>query len=156
MVEGKRLRAFVVGSGTMDRVVWAICARGADGCRIRRFAGVPTNAANARTEIGRRLFAMNVEAVLRQHVDAPGGRGGPPRTREAASLAAAYTYRGPAEPPSPGELVACFKAMQCLGQQCDEGDLGETGLHKELAAATRAVACAIVEAMPEYEAAPWG
>ena len=51
----KKVRAFVVGSGTMDRVVWAICARGGNGHRIRRFAGVPTNAANARTEIGRRL-----------------------------------------------------------------------------------------------------
>ena len=108
------------------------------------------------TPIDSRLFAMNVEAVLQQHLDAPGGRGDPPRAREAAALAAAYTYRGPAEPPSLKELVACFKAMQCLGEQCDEGDPGETELHKELAAATHAVACAIVEAMPEYEAGPWG
>ena len=36
---------------------------------------------------------MNVKSVLQQHLDAPGGRGDPPRAREAAALAAAYTYR---------------------------------------------------------------
>lgn len=153
------MSAFVVGSETMDRCVRAICAKDQYGQVVPQFAGLYTSEAKNRTEIGRRLFTLNVEAVMQRYPgckDKPADMPGPTAPIPAAKLPARYTYEGSAIPASTRELPALVKALQCLRYQCNEGDVDKSPLYAELAAAIAALCEHIVEALPAYEGAPWG
>jgi hypothetical protein len=143
--EEQTMSAFVVSADTMNKVVRTICAKGRYGQRIRTFAGIATDAPNAKTEIGRRLLTMNVEAVNQRY---PGDETSPYGTD--------YAFRGSNIPPARKELIAGFKAMQCLEYQCSEGDVDQSALYAELTAAIGKIAEAIVTEMEEYQAAAWG
>ena len=53
------------------------------------------------------------------------------------------------------ELIRIYKAMNCLSYQCSEGNVPESPLFKQLEAAIGAVACRVVDLLPEYEKAAW-
>lgn len=153
------MSAFVVDPDTMNRCVRAICAKGQYGQIIDTFAGLGTSDPKNRTEIGRRLFALNVEAVMQRYDDTqdnPADMPGPIEPIPAAQLPKRYVYRGGAVPPNAREMAGLVKALRCLRYQCSGGDVGETPLFAELANAIGAVCEHIVASMPEYERAAWG
>jgi hypothetical protein len=152
------MSAFVVGSDTMDKCVAIICARGQYGQTIPVFAGVETAKNSAKTEIGRRLFTLNIEAVQQRYpdtIDKPKDMPGPIEPIPAHRLAAEYVYAGPSRLGFV-DAIACVKSLQCLRYQCCEGDVDKSELYAELIRAIGAICEAIVEAMPDYERAPWG
>ncbi len=144
------MSAFVVSTETMDRVVNAICHVGKYGRVIESFAGIGTDAPGAGTEIGRRLFAMNIRAVRQRYGE---------RARDTWTLDQHRTYRHtPLPSPLPmsySELIDAVKAMDCLAYQCAEGDVPRSRLFKELGAAIGLVSHYIICGGPEYDRAPW-
>jgi hypothetical protein len=150
------MSAFVVDTGTMNRCVRTLCAKGRYGQVIRNFAGIATDAPNAATEIGRRLFTLNIEAVTQRYPDCEDKPEDLPGTDGCASYPATYRYRGSRIPPTSREMVAGIKALQCLRYQCSEGNVPETPLYREMVTTIGELCENIVETMPEYEAAPWG
>lgn len=159
------MSAFVIDRNTMEKCVRAICAEGRYGKIVRLFDGTPTDDPDAMTNIGRRLFALNIVACEERYPDCkrnPDSLPGPCDTEgrsTALETAASFFVNAPRFRPVPMSqepLVAGYKAMTCLRYQCSEGNVPDTALFKELARAIGEIACAIVEALPEYEAAPWG
>lgn len=156
------MSAFVVGEDTMLRVVRGICAQSKYGPIVRQFAGFDTQTADAPTKIGRKLFAMNIEAVKQRYpdcrakpADMPGPIGDDDKSL-APKLARCFKASCVPNKPDRAEMVAVYKAMSCLEYQCSEGNIPETPLFAELTKATAAVAESIVRELPEYGAAPWG
>ncbi len=156
------MSAFVVDTGTMDRVVRGIIASSRYGQIIDRFADIDTTERGAGTRIGRLLFSLNIEAVFQRYpgcADDPGDMPGPigdDGRSEALKMASDYTYRSIAKRVDTEAMVHSCKAMRCLRYQCSEGDVPGTELYRELQAAIGEIALAVVEAMPCYSAAPWG
>jgi hypothetical protein len=157
------MSAFIVSKECMDRVVSAICARSQYGQIIRSFAGIDTNEPSAATEIGRRLFTLNIESIQQRYpdtLDNPDNMPGPCDAKGSTALRMAVTYKAPSisRSPiySPESLVAGVKALQSLTYQCAEGDVTETPLFKELQAAAGDVAIEIVRRLPAYDKADWG
>lgn len=132
------MSSFIVSKECMDRVVTVICRRNQYGQIIRTFDGLDTAAANAATEIGRRLYSLNIEAVYQRYPDTqdnPDAMPGPIRDGRSEALRLRDTYKAPALSRSPfcapETMVAGVKAMQCLAYQCAEGDVPERPLFKE-------------------------
>lgn len=156
------MSAFVVSDDCMKRVVLAICARNRYGQIVPRFDGIHTQDENAATEIGRRLFTLNIEAVFQRYPDTqdkPENMPGPvDSSGKSTALKDAARFVGPRRLTTYATetLVDSVKAMRCLGYQCAEGDIPETKLYRELREAIGAVACEIVDRMPAYEKASWG
>lgn len=158
------MSAFIVSKECMDNVVRAICARSRYGAVIRTFDGLDTQEPGAATEIGRRLFSLNIEAIYQRYpdtLDQPNNMPGPCDTKgKSTALRMRDAYKAPAMSRSPiyppDELVAGVKALKCLAYQCAEGDVTETPLFKELEAAAGSVAVEIVHRLPAYDAAEWG
>jgi hypothetical protein len=125
------MSAFIVSTDCMDRVVDAIKKfhRGA-------FDGLAVDAAEFGTQIGRKLYDLNVEAVNCRYGEAVE----PP----------CYHY----SPTSPEKIVA-YKAIRCLLYQCSEGDIDERPLFKELARFSDQLAHKIAWEHPQWENAPW-
>lgn len=151
------MSAFVIDEATMHRVVQGICARGRYGRIVRQFAGISTDSPGAAIEIGRRLFTLNIEAVMQRYPDCQNDPSHLPG--EAGCQHYPQIYLAPALRTGPcgrALLVDSFEAMCCLRYQCSEGDVPEgASLYRELNGAIGAVACEIVQGLPEYEAAGW-
>lgn len=151
------MSAFVVDRKCMDRCVRTLTARGRYGQILRSFARIDTSQPGAADEIGRRLFTLNVEAVMQRYPDTQDNPGSLPGDSMAPRHAASYRapQRGPAKL-GRAELVDGAKALSCLAYQCAEGNVPESGLFQELEAAIGAVCKEIVSSLPEYESAAWG
>jgi hypothetical protein len=166
------MSAFVVSIECMERAVRAICTRDVHGQIVPSFDGIMTDGSmmpddtSAPTEIGRRLFALNIEAVQQRYPDTiensddlPGpcdDEGKSTALADAAAFKVAQFKYEPREP-SLDVLVDGFKAMQCVHYQCAEGDIPEkSALYAELARAIGKVAERIVSRLPAYDAAQWG
>ncbi len=143
------MSAFVVSTETMDRVVDGVilAARlaGKHGQAMDSFAGIRTTDPDARTMIGRKLFAMNHMAVNYRY-------GSLARDTWPLDEHQTYTYGTGGKGQSPAALV---KAMDCLAYQCAEGDVPKSRLYKELATAIGLLCRDIVSGLPNYERAPW-
>lgn len=157
------MSAFVVGTETMDRVVAVICGQSRWGYVIDKFAGIriPENP-EAMTEIGRRLYAMNVEAVMQRYPDCRDSPGDLPGPANARHLPMRYKFRGKRLTASCGgptvgglDWISHYKAMTCLSYQCSEGNVDESELYAELERAKGRIADHILSRTPEYDAAPW-
>ena len=151
------MSAFVVDRKCMDRCVRTLTARGRYGQILRSFGGIDTAAAGAATEIGRRLFTLNVEAVMQRYPDTQDD----PSRLPGDNMAPRHTsrYQAPQRGPSMltrAELVDGAKALHCLVYQCAEGNVPESDLFRELEAAIGKICAQIVSNLPEYEAAAWG
>lgn len=141
------MSAFIVGTDTMTRAVKAILAKQYGSHIIRRFADFETSVATAGRDIGRALFALNVEAVRQRY----------PNEREMWTCDDAETFDF-ADFRDIGklELVGCYKALQCVCYQCNEGTIPEMNpLFIAMQEATALLAVVIVASLPEYERAPW-
>jgi len=151
------MSAFIVSKECMNRVVAAICYRSRYGQVIRTFDGIATDSKGAATEIGRRLFTLNVEAIYQRYpdtLDAPDNMPGPvDKSGKSTALRDAARF---VALPVHVDLVAAVKAMNCLSYQCAEGDVPETPLYKELERAIGEIACEFVRRQPAYDAAAWG
>lgn len=152
------MSAFVVSRECMQRVALTICHRSRYGQVIPTFDGIPTNLPTAPTEIGRRLFTLNIEAVFQRYPDTqdnpdtlPGDIDADGRSVALKEAAAFRTSAALHVNP-----IAGLKAMQCLSYQCDEGNVPETVLYKEREAAIGRIAVHIVEGLPAYDKAAWG
>lgn len=159
------MSAFVVDTETMDRCVSTICARGRYGQIINVFAGIDTERRDARTEIGKQLFSLNIEAVMQRYPDCednPGNLPGPCdedgnstalRQRDMyCNLGSSRNLQRARQP----FLIDGYKALQCLRYQCSEGDIDQKPLYQALSEAIATIAEEIVESLPEYEKAAWG
>lgn len=157
------MSAFVVDDACMTNVVRAICYASKWSALTEMFDGQPTRHADSATKIGRRLFALNIEAVMQRYPDCraqPNDLPGPCDDKGnsiAHEIAAAFTCEVPAaESVTVDELCACVKSMHCLQYQCSEGNVPETRLYKALNRAIGRVCEHIVSNLPAYERAPWG
>ena len=148
------MSAFVISKATMTRVVRGICESEPRGFMAHDFLRVPLKSANAPTLIGRRLFSLNIEAVMQRYPDCAEDPNRMPG--DADSATAPETFRcEDYRPLTHKERIASLKALQCLIYQCSEGDIPERQEYRELRDMERRVMARIVEALPEYEAAPW-
>lgn len=145
------MSAFVVDITTMDRAVSAICGRNFYGQIVYKFQDIDTQLTDAPTLIGRRLFTLNVEAVMQRYPDTQDNPGDLPGMDGAAALPLTYVHT---RSPSRG-LVDGYKAIRCLMYQCSEGDADKSEVFRALNDAAGQVAYAIVATMPEYERAAW-
>jgi len=139
------MSAFVVSRECMDRAVAGLVS-----LQVRKFASVDVHDAADRqlvmTDVGCRLFAMNVRAVNGRYPNHP------------QQSAPDYTYQGPAyatEHVPSDLLVLRYKAMQCLVYQCSEDATAGDPLLGELVASTHRLAARIVSMLPAYNKAPW-
>lgn len=159
------MSAFVIGKDTMDRAVAAIC--GTDKYYrsvVLLLDGTPTNQSDSPTTIGRRLFAMNIEAVTQRYDDCredPNNLPGPCDAEGGSTvvnMATEYQFGGETLNKRSGKAkwTAALKSLVCLHYQCSEGDVVETSLFKELDRAIRQIAVDIVSNTPEYQKAEWG
>jgi hypothetical protein len=150
------MSAFVIDTDAMDRAVQAICAAGRHGMIVGKFDGIDTSASDAGTLIGRRLFTLNIEAVMQRYPDTQDNPDDMPGTVGCAEYPTTYRFNGrPGARLPAGRLVAGFKALQGLRYQCSEGDVKGTPLYRELTDVIGTIAADIVERLPAYEAAPW-
>jgi hypothetical protein len=140
---------FILNEETMNRAVRAVCGT----ARIPVFAGVRTDAPDARTQIGRRLFTLNVAAVVNRY---------PVGSADAAmdGPSFSYAYSGPPEHPTHFDMVDGIAALHFLQGQCEGSGLDAVALFVELKGAIDIIACGIVpdgdvEDLPEYKAASW-
>lgn len=163
------MSAFIVSSGTMDKCVALICRRTEYGRAVPTIFGIRTGNGFAdssshdgcMTEIGRRLYALNTEAVRQRYGDDLDELPGPVDSNGRSTarwLCSSYT--GPAFAYSAkekrGVLVAAYKAIECLIYQCSEGDVFESPDYKELCSARDRIAAELLRESADYEAAPWG
>lgn len=129
------MSAFIVGHETMQR------------CAIGFLLGtMPYGAPLANeaevTETGRKLYAMNQQALVERYND------NTPAPEFTGQRMRPLTY-------SKQELVQIYKSMHCLLYQCSEGDVPDSELFKQLELAAGAVASRIVNMMHEYQQATW-
>lgn len=135
------MSAFIIGKQTMDQVVTAILSVG-------YFGGQSIEGDVKATSLGRRLFAMNIDAVLRRYPnDTLDSAPGPV---DKLDVGESYVYEAEIGGPTAG-----LKAMHCLSYQCSEGDVPDSDLFKELGASIGEVADMIVTDTAEYDEAPW-
>lgn len=158
------MSSFIVSKECMDNVVRAICSRSQYGAIICTFDGIDTQGPGASTEIGRRLFSLNIEAIYQRYPDTQDKPQNMPgevdKSGKSTALRMRDAYKAPGLSRSPiypqEQLVSGVKALKCLAYQCAEGDVPETALFKELEAAAGEIAIEIVRRMPAYDNAAWG
>jgi hypothetical protein len=139
------MSAFIVSKECMDRAVAGLVS-----LQTRELAGVDVLGAPDRqlalTDIGRKLFAMNVRAVNGRYPNHS-----PQSTPD-------YAYQGPTHATEhvPADvLVLRYKALQCLVYQCSEdATIGDPYLG-ELNTSANRLAARIVSMLPAYNKAPW-
>lgn len=142
------MSAFVVGDRCIDRVVFGL-----------RLAGMPREEGEFDSEFGRRLLAMNIEAVRQRYSD----------DEVFGQTAADYVYSEPAPIADCTPAVAAWKAIECFLYQCSEGDIPERELFKAVETYKVKFGARILEKrngngksykevwdMPECNNAPWG
>lgn len=151
------MSAFVVDTATMDRAVSAICARGRYGQILSQFNGVFVDTADAPTTIGRRLFTLNIEAVMQRYPDCENDPTELPGVEGCASYPETYRFSGRLAKPFARipSLVDGYKALRCLIYQCSEGNVVRSDLYRELESAAGEIAGEIVQMLPDYERAAW-
>jgi len=140
------MSAFQVSTECMDKVIRAICAPAYYRAEYRTFAGFPINRSESWNQIGRILYAMNNEAICQRY---PGTRGTFHDFQD-------YTFKGIPYMRDRAELVACYKAAQCLQYQCNEGNVDKTELFNDLGCIVLELQERIVAELPEYKSAEWG
>ena len=155
------MSAFVIDSATMGRVLRGLFARNRWGQFVAQFDGEYTAPGDSRsadpTTVGRKLFAMNIEAVMQRYPDCRGNPRDLPGPRCAHALANEYQAPTFAVGATHAlrSLVHFYKAIQCLLYQCSEGNVPESPLYQELQRAAAELAGGIVRELPEYETAAW-
>lgn len=129
------MSAFLIGPQTMHAVVTAILDH------RRTFAGERCAAPGAGDRIGRKLYALNREALRQRYGDRFEGE-------------PSYTFR-PAAEIAP---IARWKCLHCLLYQCSEGDVPDTELFRALDALDDWIAArnSFDDRSAAYTAAPWG
>lgn len=145
------MSAYIVSDECMHKVVGGLAFAGLYSHVIRIFAEENPHTREGRTAIGRKLFAMNEEAIRQRYV----GR----YENMLSSPLDSLTYEAPDVghvPTTRDALVPCIKAMDCLAYQCNEGNVDETPLYAELEKAAGRLASYILATSAAYEAAPWG
>lgn len=154
------MSAFVVSPHTMDRALCGLFATDRDTRSIVHvFADIPLASADA-SEIGRRLYWMNIDAVQQCYPDTLADPANMPGPAGAARLSHTYVAFQCYWRPCVGDrgldrLVDAYKAMQCLRYQCSEGNVPGTPLYAELTRAMGLIAERIVSTLPAFEAAKW-
>jgi hypothetical protein len=149
------MSAFVVSRATMDRAVEGLLTKKHHRPIIGSILGVDTSAPDAGTEIGRRLFTVNIAAVTYRYPDVEDNPDDMPGEGGCAAYPATYQYVPPSRPQQVSDLIASIKALQCLDYQCSEGDVHGHASRMELEAATKTLALHAIEQTPEYDAAEW-
>jgi hypothetical protein len=141
------MSAYVVSDATMHKVVRLACTSWRCGTTpVRELLGVylrEGSTADACDLLGRRLFALNADAV---------------NCRCGSGLADArpdYRFNGDYRPVSLDEMPKHYKALQCLAYQCAEGDVAHGPRYAEIVALQAQVADWIVNHMPAYVVAKW-
>lgn len=100
-------------------------------------------------ELGRTLYAMNINAVEQRYPD-----GNLPGTYDENDKLVQFEYKIRFDAcPAP---VKVYKALSCYLYQCSEGDVDTLPLFKAVSAYKSALAEHIVESLPTYEAESWG
>lgn len=158
------MSAFVVDTATMDRCVTGLLAKTKSGYIFRRFLDVHTDDHEAGTQIGRRLFTLNIEAVQQRYPDTLDNPNSLPGSCDedgnstVLSDAATYAFARKDWRSGTSRKALCdsYKALTCLRYQCSEGNVPERPEYVALSEAIGELASAIVESLPEYEAAAWG
>jgi hypothetical protein len=161
------MSSFVVSPKCMQQVVFAILdVKAQEYVSVpndRRFAGVilPIGALRdvnaAASEIGRKLYAMNVAAVQERYPDTierPEHTPGPCDDQGIFDFANVidFAYR-----PTDARCnrMQAYTSIQCLLYQCSEGEIDKSPLYAELESVLNRIACNIVDSLPEYDAAKW-
>jgi hypothetical protein len=103
---------------------------------VSAMLGDRLDSSEAADDLGRRLYALNQDALRQRY----GG----------AVLTPAYRYRA-----TTATRIQQLKALHCLIYQCAEGDVPETVLFAEMQARAAALEHAIIHELPEYQAAEW-
>lgn len=141
------MSAFIVSTECMDRVV--------RGFALALTLPLSDELSN---DLGRQLFALNVEAVRQRYGNADDMMAEGWRAED-------YTFTEPPTLPDCPPLVDSYKAMQCLHYQCSEGNVPEQKLYSLLENATETVKRKIrtehrmfgeIEDTPEYQRSAWG
>jgi hypothetical protein len=101
------------------------------------FADVVIAREDAGDAIGKKLYAMNHEALWQRY----------------GTLENCPPYRW--QPAGYKTPVRSYKAVQCLLYQCSEGDVPETPLYAELESIKNHLATRIIGELPAYNAVPW-
>lgn len=144
------MSAFVIDESVMHKVVRAIAQH------RTVFGPAVTRSCAGLDEIGRALFAMNIDAVTQRYPDCKANPINLPGTVGCEKFPATYRFSDNHLPMTKKDRIDSYKAIQCLLYQCSEGNVPETTLFIELTNLGHDLASAIVSGLPEYEAAPWG
>jgi hypothetical protein len=154
------MSAFVVDFETLDRFINGLRERAAMKGESPIFAlgvrGYSLDNAHDRTELGRAILRVNIDAVEQRYPDAKGTTHMPGvfSGMTAAQYVEEYTFRI-----APGtNLVWAYKAGQCILYQCSEGDVFKSVSYDRIVTMLDYVSNGgdITENHPEYDAAPWG
>ena len=144
------MSAFVVSDETLNRFLsWVYReAQTSNGitygsvCRTLESAGYPVANMLGVQKLGRAMFGLNCKAVRQRYEDAD----------DSAMIPADYRF---VLLPSITSFVA-LKALRCWHYQCCEGNVPETSrLYKLMDGVAADMALSIVNALPQYEQAPW-
>jgi hypothetical protein len=147
------MSAFIVSDATMCRVLQGIVQAKNWKAFTLAEVFVPTDSVTqqeeALTELGKRLFAMNSEAVDQRY-----GRG----TVESDGIPLddfKFEFISLLHDPSPTLKTDWYKAMDCLLYQCAEGDVPRCRTYKELMEIRRDLAEGIIRDLDMWKHAPW-
>lgn len=143
------MSAFMVSPECMNHVVNAIRERHwRPHSRFLTFGGIDLAAPDAETQVAAILYQMNQEALKQRYPESHSDGG--------CSDIPEYRFSWVLGDSKIAKSVRAYKACQCLGYQCAEGDVPETPLYQELEAFEAWLAKEIVTMLPEYESAQWG
>lgn len=132
------MSAFVVSPQTMHNVVATMRNDVAD--------------LDTLNQLGRDLFAMNIEAVCQRYPDCRDNPENMPGPIDQQGVGEGYCFNPAAASPC---AIARYKAARCLRYQCNEGDVPESEQYAKLNDAINEMANAIVSTLPEFEHAGW-
>ena len=139
------MSAFIVSKETMDRVVSAI-----DKHRGQDFGGIHLVDSASCDRLGRKLYAMNLDAVIQRY---PGDtKDTAPGPIDIADIHGAYKWKMslPAHHAAVG-----YKAISSLLYQCSEGNVPERPLYKALDALYDSLAHRIASDSKTVQRAIW-
>ena len=142
------MSAFVVDTSTMTRAVTALLAKHHGSSIFGRVGMTHTDERNAGTEIGRAMFALNIDAVKQAY----------PRDSAMWSCTDAETFKyrnDDFRPTTQAQLIDGYKALRCVVYQCSEGNVPQSDLYQALEEASHVIADIIVSETPEYKKAAW-
>ena len=130
------MSAWIVGRETIDRMMTLLVQRG-------------EVSEGRASEVGRALWAMNVDAVSQRYSHLAHEDGD--EWAAAREDAAVYEWT-----PSEDETVQLYKAAVCWRYQCSEGDVPERELFRLMNRALDAKELRALDETPEYDEAEWG